>query len=57
MDQFTIRKVTNNLALNRSKAEKLLVKASRANNSVAVPDSSLSPKTERRQRKKASLLY
>lgn len=57
MDQFTIRKVTNNLALHRSKAEKLLAKASRANNSVAVSDSRLSPKTERRQRKKASLLY
>lgn len=56
MDQFTIRKVTNNLALHRSKAEKLLAKASSTNKRVAVSAARMSLKTDWRKQKKTSLL-
>lgn len=56
MDQFTIRKVTNNLALHRSKVEKLLAKASSTNKRVAVSAARMSLKTDWRKQKKTSLL-
>lgn len=56
MDQFTIRKVTNNLALHRSKVEKLLAKASSTNKRVAVSAARMSLKTDCRKQKKTSLL-